>query len=82
MKPIVEKIIMGIDPGTNVMGYGVIKISGNRAEMVAMGVIDLRKEGDMYLRFLILPPPGTAAACSDSTARIASPLSSAGQRRA
>lgn len=50
MKPIVEKIIMGIDPGTNVMGYGVIKISGNRAEMVAMGVIDLRKEGDMYLR--------------------------------
>ncbi|MBO7247945.1 MAG: crossover junction endodeoxyribonuclease RuvC [Bacteroidaceae bacterium] len=41
---------MGIDPGTNVMGYGIIKVVGNRAEMVAMGVIDLRKEGDMYLR--------------------------------
>ena len=36
-----EKIILGIDPGTNVMGYGVIKAIGNKAEMVAMGVIDL-----------------------------------------
>lgn len=41
---------MGIDPGTSVMGYGIIKVTGNRAEMIAMGVIDLRKEGDMYLR--------------------------------
>ena len=45
-----EKIILGIDPGTNVMGYGVIKVHSNKAEMVAMGVIDLRKTGDMYLR--------------------------------
>lgn len=41
---------MGIDPGTNVMGYGIIKVTGNKAEMIAMGIIDLRKEGDMYLR--------------------------------
>ena len=34
-----EKIILGIDPGTNVMGYGVIKTIGQKAEMVAMGVI-------------------------------------------
>lgn len=45
-----EKIIMGIDPGTNVMGYGVIKVMGNKAQMVAMGVIDMRKERDPYLR--------------------------------
>ena len=45
-----EKIIMGIDPGTNVMGYGVIKVVGNKAEMVSMGVIDLRKMTDPYLR--------------------------------
>lgn len=45
-----EKIILGIDPGTNVMGYGVIKAIGNKAEMVAMGVIDLRKISDPYLR--------------------------------
>jgi crossover junction endodeoxyribonuclease RuvC len=45
-----EKIILGIDPGTNVMGYGVIKTIGQKAEMVAMGVIDMRKEDDPYLR--------------------------------
>ena len=42
--------ILGIDPGTNVMGYGVIRVVRNKAEMMAMGVIDMRKEEDPYLR--------------------------------
>ncbi len=41
---------MGIDPGTNLMGYGVLKITGNKAEALALGVIDLRKFGDGYLK--------------------------------
>ena len=41
---------MGIDPGTNVMGYGIIRCMGQKAQMVAMGVIDMRKEGDPYLK--------------------------------
>lgn len=45
-----EKIILGIDPGTNVMGYGVLRATGNKAEMVAMGVIDMRRDSDPYLR--------------------------------
>lgn len=45
-----EKIILGIDPGTNVMGYGIIKVVGNKAQLVVMGVIDMRKESDPYLR--------------------------------
>ena len=45
-----EKIILGIDPGTNVMGYGVLRVNGNKAKMEAMGVIDLRKMHDPYLR--------------------------------
>lgn len=45
-----EKIILGIDPGTNVMGYGVLRIVGQKAEMLSMGVIDLRKMSDPYLR--------------------------------
>ncbi|MBQ0046338.1 MAG: crossover junction endodeoxyribonuclease RuvC [Prevotellaceae bacterium] len=48
--PQVEKIIIGIDPGTNVMGYGVLKVLGNKAEMLAMGVIVLRKYESHYLR--------------------------------
>ncbi len=45
-----EKIILGIDPGTNIMGYGVLKVTDGRAEMVTMGVIDLRNFGDGYLK--------------------------------
>ena len=45
-----DKVIMGIDPGSNVMGYGVIRCVGKKAEMVSMGVIDMRKEGDPYLK--------------------------------
>ena len=41
---------MGIDPGTNVMGYGAIKCLGQKAELIAMGIIDMRKENDPYLR--------------------------------
>ncbi len=45
-----EKVILGIDPGTNIMGYGVIKVNDNKAEMVTMGVIDLRRFEDAYLK--------------------------------
>lgn len=45
-----EKIILGIDPGTNIMGYGLLKVNGNKASMMAMGVIDMRKIHDPYLR--------------------------------
>ena len=50
IKPVKEKVILGIDPGTNVMGYGVIKVEGTKASIVAMGVIDLRKCGDAYMK--------------------------------
>ena len=45
-----ERIIMGIDPGTTVMGYGLLRIVGNRPSLVAMGVLDLRKISDRYQR--------------------------------
>ena len=45
-----ERIILGIDPGTNVMGYGVLRVVAGKAEMMCMGVIDLRRQGDTYLR--------------------------------
>ena len=45
-----ERIILGIDPGTTIMGYGILKVCGRKAEMVTMGVIDLRKFADHYLK--------------------------------
>ena len=35
-----EKIILGIDPGTNLMGYGVLRVTGNKAVMETMGIIE------------------------------------------
>lgn len=45
-----ERVIMGIDPGTNIMGYAFIGVNGNHARLIAMGVIDLRKCKDMYMK--------------------------------
>ena len=45
-----EKILLGIDPGTNVMGYGVLRVVGNKAEMLEMGVINMKHMRDPYLR--------------------------------
>ena len=45
-----EKVILGIDPGTNIMGYGVLRVVDGKAQMVTMGIIDLRKFDDGYLK--------------------------------
>jgi crossover junction endodeoxyribonuclease RuvC len=45
-----ERIILGIDPGTTVMGYGVVVANGNTAKMVTMGVLELHKYSDHYLK--------------------------------
>ena len=49
-KTIKEKIILGIDPGTNFMGYGVLQVKDNKAQLVCMGIIDLHKESDPYIK--------------------------------
>ncbi len=45
-----ERIILGIDPGTNVMGYGLLGINGKRPEVIVLGVIQLNKFESHYLR--------------------------------
>ena len=45
-----ERIIMGIDPGTIVMGYGLIEVRRQEARLLALGVISLSKYEDHYLR--------------------------------
>ena len=45
-----EKIILGIDPGTTLMGYGVLRVADRKAEMLTLGIIDLRKYADHYLK--------------------------------
>lgn len=42
-KLIKEKIILGLDPGTNIMGYGIICIKGSSLSLLQYGVIHLNK---------------------------------------
>ena len=49
-KLIKDKVILGIDPGTNLMGYGVLHIINSKPQVVTLGVIDLRKYGNHYLK--------------------------------
>ena len=45
-----ERIILGIDPGTIVMGYGVIHCKGKEAELLTLGVLKLDKYDDYALK--------------------------------
>jgi crossover junction endodeoxyribonuclease RuvC len=45
-----DKIILGIDPGTVVMGYGIIHITGNNMKLISAGVLSLDKKEDHFLR--------------------------------
>ena len=43
-----NRIIMGIDPGTNTMGYGILSVVDGQMSCLAMGDIDLHKISDPY----------------------------------
>lgn len=44
------KIILGIDPGTLLMGYGIIRVQGPELRYIDMGVLKLSSREDSYLR--------------------------------
>jgi len=48
------KIILGIDPGTLLMGYGIIKVSNNKAVLLDMGVLKLTAKKDAYIRLQLI----------------------------
>lgn len=45
-----DRIILGIDPGTTLMGYGVIFDNGKKPGYEEMGVVDLKKAGTHYMK--------------------------------
>ena len=45
-----ERIILGLDPGTNVMGYGVIMVRKPKIDLLQFGVIQLNKYESHELR--------------------------------
>lgn len=49
-KLVKQHTILGIDPGTNYMGYALLCTSGSKAEVFDLGVLDLHKEENHYAR--------------------------------
>lgn len=49
-----EKIILGIDPGTSIMGFGIIKVVGKKMEFVQMNELLLKKYDNHYLKLKII----------------------------
>lgn len=45
-----ERIILGIDPGTSVLGFGVIRTKGNEIHLLTMDVLRLEKITDHALK--------------------------------
>lgn len=49
-----EKIILGIDPGTTITGYGLIKVTGKNPSLITLGIIDLRKKTDHFQKIRVV----------------------------
>ena len=43
-----EKIILGIDPGTTIMGFGLIKVKGKSMSFLQLNELQLKKYSDHY----------------------------------
>ncbi len=49
-----EKIILGIDPGTTIMGFGLIKVVGKKMEFMQLNELMLKKYDDHYLKLKLI----------------------------
>jgi len=45
-----SKIILGIDPGTTIMGYGIIKVTGENVSLIDFNDFSLKKLDNHYLK--------------------------------
>ena len=49
-----ERIILGIDPGTTIMGFGLIKVVNKNIELMQMDELTLKKYNDHYLKLKLI----------------------------
>jgi crossover junction endodeoxyribonuclease RuvC len=49
-----QRIILGIDPGTNIMGYGVVLAKANKLTMMATDVINMSKIDDGFVKMKLV----------------------------
>ncbi|MDA0718884.1 MAG: crossover junction endodeoxyribonuclease RuvC [Bacteroidetes bacterium] len=49
-----ERIILGIDPGTTIMGFGLIKVVGKRMEFLQLNELKLTQYDDHYVKLRLI----------------------------
>tara|TARA_R110000868_G_scaffold89492_3_gene249111 strand:- start:19304 stop:19906 length:603 start_codon:yes stop_codon:yes gene_type:complete len=49
-----DRIILGIDPGTTIMGFGLIKVVGKNMQFIQINELDLKKHDDHYLKLKLI----------------------------
>jgi len=49
-----ERIILGIDPGTTIMGFGLIKVVGKKMEFMLLNELLLQKYSDPYVKLKLI----------------------------
>ena len=49
-----EKIILGIDPGTTIMGFGLIKVVNKKMELIVLNELMLKKYDDHYIKLKLI----------------------------
>ncbi|MFT4831812.1 MAG: crossover junction endodeoxyribonuclease RuvC [Psychroserpens sp.] len=49
-----ERIILGIDPGTTIMGFGLIKVVNKKMEFLQMNELLLQKYDDPYIKLKLI----------------------------
>lgn len=49
-----EKIILGIDPGTTIMGFGLIKVVNKEMQFLQLNELKLSKYDDHYVRLRLI----------------------------
>jgi crossover junction endodeoxyribonuclease RuvC len=49
-----ERIILGIDPGTTIMGFGLIKVVGKKMVFLQLNELNLKKYDDHYLKLKLI----------------------------
>ena len=45
-----DMIILGIDPGTTIMGFGLIRVNNQAMELIQLHQFQLKKYNDHYLK--------------------------------
>ncbi len=49
-----DKIILGIDPGTTIMGFGLIKVVSKKMEFMQLNELHLKKYDDHYVKLKLI----------------------------